>query len=154
MATARAARQGGLELCSGGLFGIGESDEDRVDLALALRDLGPEVVPLNFLHPIPGTPLADAPPLPPLKVLSIVAMFRLVLPDRTIKLAGGREHNLRGLQALMFMAGADACLIGNYLTTRGRPVEEDLAMVRDLGLEPWPPPVPAPAAPGGGRRDA
>ena len=136
VASARAAVAGGLELCSGGIFGIGESDPDRVDLALAVRDLGAHVVPLNFLHPIRGTPLADAAPLEPLKILSIVAMFRFVLPDRIIKLAGGREHNLGDLQGLMFLAGADACLIGNYLTTAGRPVEDDLAMLRRLGLEP------------------
>lgn len=134
--SARAVLESGLKLCSGGIFGVGESDEDRVDLALAIRDLGARVVPLNFLHPIPGTPLQNAAPLAPLKILSIVAMFRLVLPDRTIKLAGGREKNLRGLQSLMFQAGADACLIGNYLTTAGRPAEEDLEMIRDLGLEP------------------
>ena len=135
-ASAQAVLDAGMELCCGGIFGIGEADADRVDLALAVRDAGAHVVPLNFLHPIPGTPLQDAEPLAPLKILSIVAMFRLVLPDRTIKLAGGREHNLRDLQALMFLAGADACLVGNYLTTSGRPAEEDLRLLRDLGLEP------------------
>ena len=134
--TARAVLAAGLELCSGAIFGIGETDEDRVDVALAIRDLGAHVVPLNFLHPIPGTPLGQAKPLPPLKILSIVAMFRLMMPDRTIKLAGGREHNLRSLQSLMFMAGADACLIGNYLTTPGRPADQDIEMIRDLGLQP------------------
>jgi biotin synthase len=134
--SARVAAEAGLELCCGGLFGIGETDDDRVDVALAVRDLGATVVPLNFLHPIPGTPLADAAPLAPMKILSIVAMFRMVLPDRIIKLAGGREKNLRDLQGLMFLAGADSCLIGNYLTTKGRSPEEDLAMIRDLGLEP------------------
>jgi biotin synthase len=134
--TARAAVEAGLELCSGGLMGIGETDEDRVDLALAVRDLGPHSVPLNFLHPIPGTPLADAPPMSPLDILSVVAMFRLVMPDRTISMAGGRVRNLGQLQSLMFMAGADACIVGNYLTTVGRPAEEDLALIRDLGLAP------------------
>jgi biotin synthase len=133
--TARAALEAGLELCCGGLFGMGETDEDRVDLALAVRDLGAHVVPLNFLHPIPGTPLADAAPLAPLKILSIVAMFRMVLPDRIIKLAGGREKNLRDLQALMFFAGADSCMVGGYLTTKGRAAEDDLRMIRDLGLK-------------------
>ena len=145
--SARVALDAGLELCSGAIFGIGETDADRVDVAFALRDLGAHVVPLNFLHPIVGTPLADMAPLPPLKILSIVAMFRFVLPDRIIKLAGGREHNLRDLQALMFLAGADACLVGNYLTTRGRPAERDLRMIRDLGLEPdgfAPPPAGGP----------
>jgi len=134
--SARAAVEAGLELCCGGLLGIGETDEDRADLAIAVREVGAHVVPLNFLHPIPGTPLADAAPLPPMKILSIVAMFRLVLPDRLIKLAGGRQTNLRDLQSLMFLAGADGCIIGNLLTTAGRPPEEDLAMIRDLGLEP------------------
>ena len=134
--SARAVVEAGLELCCGGLFGIGETDEDRVDLALSVRDLGATVVPLNFLHPMPGTPLADAAPLSPAEILSIVAMFRLVLPGQIIKVAGGRERNLRDLQCLMFLAGADACLIGNYLTTAGRPAEEDLAMIRNLGLQP------------------
>ena len=134
--SARTAVEAGLELCCGGLFGMGETDEDRVDLALAVRDIGAHVVPLNFLHPIPGTPLAGAAALAPMKILSIVAVFRLLLPDRIIKVAGGRGHNLRDLQALMFLAGADACIIGNLLTTTGRPPEEDLAMIRDLGLEP------------------
>jgi len=134
--SARAVVEAGLELCCGGLFGIGETDEDRVDLALSVRDLGATVVPLNFLHPIPGTPLAGAAPLSAAEILSIIAMFRLVLPEQIIKVAGGREKNLRDLQCLMFLAGADSCLIGNYLTTQGRPPEEDLAMIRDLGLEP------------------
>jgi biotin synthase len=136
MRTARAVRDAGLELCCGGIFGIGEADADRVNLALALADLAPEVVPLNFLHPIPGTPLADAEPLAPMKVLSIIATFRLILPRARIKVAGGRERSLRDLQSLMFLAGADGCLIGNYLTTAGRPADEDLAMIRDLGFVP------------------
>ncbi|MFO8013743.1 MAG: biotin synthase BioB, partial [Phycisphaerae bacterium] len=139
--SARAARDAGLALCCGGLFGIGETDADRVDLALALRDLGPAVVPINTLHPIPGTPLAEAKPLAPIDILSLVAVFRLLLPQQTISMAGGREHNLRDLQCLMFAAGADACLIGHYLTTRGRGPDEDLAMIRDLGLRPAGAPV-------------
>ena len=134
--TARLARDAGLELCCGGLFGIGETDADRVDLALALRDLGPAVVPINTLHPIAGTPLAGAEPLEPIEILSLVAVYRLLLPRPLLTMAGGREHNLRELQCLMFAAGADGCLIGHYLTTRGRGVEEDLAMIRDLGLHP------------------
>lgn len=133
--SARAAVEAGMELCCGGLLGMGETDEDRVDLALAVRDVGSTVVPLNFLHPIPGTPLADAPPLEPVKILSIIAMFRLMLPGRILKVAGGREKNLRSLQSLIFLAGADSIMIGNYLTTTGRPAEDDLAMIRDLGLE-------------------
>jgi biotin synthase len=97
---------------------------------------------VNFLHPIPGTPLADRTPMSPLKILSVVALFRLVLPDRIIKLAGGREKNLGQLQSLMFMAGADSCIVGGYLTTSGRPAAEDLALIRALGLEPAPRPGP------------
>ena len=134
--SARAARDAGLELCCGGLLGIGETDADRVDLALALRDLNPAVVPINVLHPIPGTPLADTRSLPPTEILSLVALFRLMLPKPIITMAGGRERNLRDLQCLMFAAGADGCLVGNYLTTTGRPPDADLTMIRDLGLTP------------------
>jgi len=141
--SARAARDAGLALCCGGLLGIGETDADRVDLALSVRDLGAAVVPINTLHPIPGTPLADAEPLAPIDILSLVAVFRLLLPRQGITLAGGREHNLRDLQCLMFAAGADGCLIGHYLTTPGRRPEEDLAMIRDLGLHPAGAPVPS-----------
>jgi biotin synthase len=134
--TARLARDAGLALCCGGLFGIGETDADRVDLALALRDLEPAAVPINTLHPIPGTPLAGAEPVAPVEILSLAAVFRLLLPRQTVSMAGGRERNLRDLQCLMFAAGVDGCLIGHYLTTRGRRPEEDLAMIRDLGLRP------------------
>jgi len=134
--SARAARQAGLGLCCGGLLGIGETDADRVDLALAVRDLDPAVVPINTLHPITGTPLAGAEPLAPIDILSLVSVYRLLLPRQTIALAGGRERNLRDLQCLMFAAGANGCLLGHYLTTRGRRPEEDLAMIRDLGLHP------------------
>jgi len=135
VAGARAAREAKLELCSGVLFGIGEDDADRVDALLAVRDLHATVVPINILRPIAGTPLADAEPLAPMKIVSLIAVARLLLPRAVIKVAGGREHNLRDLQGLAFLAGADACLIGNYLTTAGRPAEDDLAMIRDLGLE-------------------
>ena len=134
--TLAAARQGGLSLCCGGIFGVGETWDDRVDLALTIRDeVRPDVVPLNFLHPIPGTPLAGARPLPPTEALAVIAVFRLVLPDVDLKIAGGREKNLRDLQSWMFYAGATSCLIGNYLTTLGRSAAEDLRMIADLGLE-------------------
>ena len=130
-----AAREAGMSLCCGGIFGLGESWDDRVDLALTLRDeVHPDVVPLNFLHPIPGTPLEKARPLAPMEILSIIAVFRLVLPRVDLKVAGGREVNLRDMQSWIFHAGATSCLIGNYLTTQGRPAEEDLQMIADLGL--------------------
>jgi len=147
--TARAAVEAGMELCSGALFGIGETDEDRIAVAMAIRELGARTVPLNFLHPIPGTPLESAEPIPPTKILSIVAIFRLMLPDRSIKMAGGRERNLRDLQCLMFLAGADSCMVGGYLTTSGRPAADDLRMIRDLGLRPAVPEDDRPAGQGG-----
>ena len=135
LATLRAARNAGLSLCCGGIFGLGETWDDRIDLALKLRDeVAPDVVPLNFLHPIPGTPLETATPLHPMEILSIIAVFRLLLATVDIKVAGGREVNLRGLQSWIFRAGATSCLIGNYLTTPGQDAAADLQMIADLGL--------------------
>jgi len=136
LATLKAAKAAGLSLCCGGIFGLGETWEDRVEMALTLRDqVAPDVVPLNFLHPIPGTALEHAEPLRPMEILTIIAFFRLALPDVDIKIAGGREVNLRDLQSWMFYAGATSALIGNYLTTAGRPAAEDRRMVEDLGLQ-------------------
>jgi biotin synthase len=135
LSTLKAAKQAGLSLCSGGLFGLGETWEDRIDLAVTLRDeVQPDVVPLNFLCPIPSTPLEHVQPLTPLEILTIIAVFRLALPWVDLKIAGGRA-NLRTLQSWAFYAGATSCMIGNYLTTIGRSPEEDLQMFRDLDLE-------------------
>jgi len=134
--TVRLAKSLGLRVCSGGIFGLGESDEDRVDFALELAGLGVNSVPINFLHPIPGTPLEKEENLTPLICLRIIAMFRLVLPGQDIVICGGRQRNLRDLQPLMFMAGANGILIGDYLTTGGRDRADDLKMIEDLGLEP------------------
>ncbi|HUW83734.1 MAG TPA: biotin synthase BioB [Phycisphaerae bacterium] len=132
--TVAAVAGAGLSICSGGIFGVGENWADRLDMAFALRDCRPDVVPLNFLHPIAGTPLAQAAPLPPMEILQIIAVFRFIFPSARIKVAGGREANLRDLQSWMFFAGASSALIGNYLTTAGRPADEDQQMLRDLGL--------------------
>ncbi|MCJ7543181.1 MAG: biotin synthase BioB [Phycisphaerae bacterium] len=135
LATLAAARSAGMSLCCGGIFGVGETWADRVELALTLRDeVGPEVVPLNFLHPIPGTPLEHASPLPPTEILAIIAVYRLLLPTADIKVAGGRSVNLRDLQSWIFHAGATSVMVGNYLTTPGREVPADRQMVQDLGL--------------------
>lgn len=133
--TIQRLKEAGIRVCSGGIFGMGEGLEQRVELAIALRELDVDVVPLNFLHPIPGTPLEGAEPLQPMEILTIVATFRLMLPDKDIMTAGGREIHLRDLQSWMFMAGANHTLIGNYLTTTGRRPEDDLQMIRDLGLK-------------------
>jgi biotin synthase len=132
--TLRVAKAAGLSLCSGGIFGMGEDWEDRLDLLLMLRELGVDVVPLNFLNAIEGTPLADMPPLPPMECLKIIAIARFILPNKELKVAGGREKVLRDLQSWIFFAGADSTMIGNYLTTYGRPPGQDHQMVRDLGL--------------------
>jgi biotin synthase len=136
--TLRHVKAAGIKICSGGILGLGESREDRCDLALALRELGAHIVPINILNPVPGIPLAARQPLPPLEVLKSIACFRFILPRREISVAGGRAVNLRDLQSLVFMAGASALMVGNYLTTLNRPVEHDLQMLKDLELEPYP----------------
>jgi biotin synthase len=138
IATVRAAKELGLKVCSGGLFGLGESPEQRIELAETLRDLEVDAVPINFLNPIPGTPLAHQPALPAVECLKIIALYRLMMPDRDIYICGGRETNLRDLQSWIFMAGANGMMVGNYLTTSGRNIDLDLAMIRDLGLIPTP----------------
>ena len=137
-AVVRRAKALGLEVCCGGIFGLGESWAQRAELAETLRELQVDSVPLNFLNPIPGTPLADAPRLTPLDCLKIIALYRFMLPAAHLQICGGRHVNLRDLQSLIFAAGADGMMIGNYLTTQGRPVEEDLRMIHDLGLQPEP----------------
>jgi biotin synthase len=132
--TVRAVKRVGIRVCCGGILGMGESPAQRIELAMALRELDVDVVPLNFLHPIPGTPLEHLSPLPPLQILSMIALFRFILPGKEIKIAGGREKNLRDLQSMIFFAGADGIILGNYLTTFGRPAEADLTLLRDLGL--------------------
>ena len=124
----------GIGICSGGIFGMGENEEQRIELAVALQELDVDVVPLNFLHPIAGTPFEKMPPLRPMEILKIIAVFRLMLPSKDIMTAGGREVHLRDLQSWMFHAGASHTLIGNYLTTNGRKPEDDLAMIADLDL--------------------
>jgi len=134
--TIESAKQAGLGICAGGIFGVGEADRDRVDMALELRRLGVDTIPMNFLHPIPGTPLGDAETLQPREILRIIAMYRFILPKVNLKIAGGRVLNLRDLQSWIFYAGATSILSGNYLTTAGRAVPEDMQMLADLGLQP------------------
>jgi biotin synthase len=141
--TLAAVQSSGLSLCSGALFGMGETWSDRLDLAMALQEITPASVPLNFLHPMPDTPLANASPLHPTEILRIIAVFRFALPTAQIKVAGGREANLRDLQSWIFFAGASSALIGDYLTTTGRDPQADLQMVADLGLDSGPPPSQA-----------
>jgi biotin synthase len=128
------ARSLGLSACSGGILGMGESMDDRISMAFTLRDLDVDSVPINFLMPIKGTPLAGVQPITPLDALRSIALFRLVLPEKEIRLCAGRGTALGQLHPLIFAAGADGFMIGNYLTTSGLDPLQDLAMVRDLGL--------------------
>ncbi len=137
--TIRSVKEIGLSLCSGGLFGMGETWDDRIDMAYALRDLEADSVPINFLAPITGTAMAGRPLLDPAEALKIVSLFRFLLPDRQIRVCGGRLQTLGELHPLIFQAGADGLLIGNYLTTLGRGFGDDLSMITGLGLEPVPP---------------
>lgn len=144
--TIRFLKRAGIKICSGGILGLGETREDRVDLMFALKEINPDFVPVNFLNPIPGTPFAHRPTVPPFEALQTLAVFRLVLPRQEIMVAGGRTVTLRDLQSLVFMAGASALMVGNYLTTLNQPVEKDLQMIRDLGLDPAWKGAPAPSA--------
>jgi biotin synthase len=128
------AKKAGLKICSGGVFGVGESVEDRLDLAFKLKELDVDAIPLNFLNPAKGTPSSLEKPLEPMEILKIIAVFRYVLPEKELKVAGGREENLRDVQSWMFYAGANSTMIGDYLTTTGKLPEDDLQMIKDLGL--------------------
>jgi biotin synthase len=134
--TIRHLQDAGIKICSGGIIGMGETREDRCEMALSLRALKVNVVPINILNPIPGTPYANNPPLAPMEILKTIACFRFILPRQEIMIAGGRTVNLRDVQSMIFMAGASAMMVGNYLTTINQPVEKDLQMLRDLGLDP------------------
>ncbi len=159
LATVEAAKDAGLPVCVGGILGMGESVAQRWELAQAIKRLDPDAIPLNFLHPLPGTTLAARPLLAALEALKIIAAFRLTFPDKTIIICGGRQPTLRSLAPLMFAAGANALMTGDYLTTRGRLPEDDLQMLEDLGLElesggrgqgsqtPAPSPTPPPPTP-------
>ncbi|MBI3755046.1 MAG: biotin synthase BioB [Deltaproteobacteria bacterium] len=133
--TVRTAKKLGFYTCCGGVFGLGESKEQRVELAQTLRELDVDSIPINFSNPRPGTPLENSTNLTPIECLKIIALFRFMLPAKDIVICGGRQVNLRDMQCLIFAAGANGMMIGNYLTTLGRPPEEDLRMVKDLGLK-------------------
>ena len=132
--TLHAVRDAGLELCSGGIVGMGEQHSDLVQMAMELRDLGVHSIPVNFLNPIEGTPLENEGKLNPRECLRALCMFRLVNPDREIRIAGGREIHLRSLQPLGMYA-ANSIFVGDYLTTKGQAPDEDYHMIEDLGFE-------------------
>ena len=128
------ARKADLTLCCGALFGMGESEEDIIDLALALRELEVDSIPVNFLNPIPGTPLETANYLTPLKCLTILSLIRFLNPSTEIRIAGGREYHLRSLQPLALYA-ANSIFVSGYLTTDGQTPDQDIQMIQDMGFE-------------------
>src|SRR3989441_2707659 len=132
--TVEAVKRAGISPCSGFIAGMGETDEQIVDVAFALRALDADSIPVNFLHAIPGTPLEGMDELNPRRCLKILALMRLVCPTKEIRVAGGREVNLRSLQPLALYP-ANAIFVGDYLTTPGQRAEEDWAMLEDLGFE-------------------
>ncbi|MBD2578340.1 biotin synthase BioB [Oscillatoria sp. FACHB-1406] len=140
--TVRNLKAAGIQACSGGIFGLGESWEDRIDLAFSLRELEVESVPLNLLNPRGGTPLRDRPQLSPYEAIKAIAIFRLILPQQILRYAGGREAVMGELQSLGFQAGINAMLVGHYLTTLGQPPEQDRALLESLGLEGGEAPIP------------
>ena len=134
METVQAALSKGMKVCCGGLFGLGESWADRIDLAVAIAGSGIDSVPINFLHPHPGTPLAGEGLLSAEDALCIIAVYRLILPDRTLRICGGRATVLKDRQHEVFSAGANAIMTGDYLTTAGQGPETDKMMIKSQGL--------------------
>lgn len=132
--TVEKAKRSGMSPCSGVIVGMGETPEELVETAFALRELDADSIPVNFLNPIPGTPLAGRPLTPPMQALKTLALFRFVCPTKEIRVAGGRELNLRSLQPLALYA-ANSLFVGDYLTTGGQAVEADHQLIADLGFE-------------------
>lgn len=130
--TIRLLKKNGVKVCAGGIFGLGESMEDRLEMALALRDLDVDIIPLNVLIPIPGTPLAGREPVSAAETALSIALFRLIHPAKTIKFAAGRETRMKDFQGLLMLAGANGIITGGYLTTRGRDVSDDREFIQDL----------------------
>ena len=132
--TIKLVQEAGLKICSGGIMGLGETWEQRIELALCLQNLNVDCIPLNFLHPVPGTPLANQSLLAPLEAVKSIALYRLINPEKDIVICGGREVSLKEYQSWVFLAGANGLMVGNYLTTKGRDIQTDLEMIKEMGL--------------------
>ncbi len=135
-ATIENARKAGLSVCCGGIFGLGETSAQRVELLETVRNLDPDSVPMNFYVPVEGARIAAGGDLTPMECLKIVAVARLMMPRKEIRICAGRARHLGSLKAAVFLAGADGLMIGDFLTTPGESVSEDLKAVRDAGLRP------------------
>ena len=127
-----ASKSSALEVCSGGIIGLGEDWSDRIDMAFVLKELDVDSVPINILVPVKGTALETASPASAADIIRAIAIFRIILKDKIIRLAAGRESALKDFQAMAFMAGANGMMIGGYLTTSGRPVEDDRRLVAEI----------------------
>jgi len=132
--TLEIAKEVGLKVCSGGIIGLGEGWEQRIELALTLKELNVDSIPINFLIPIPGTRLENMPLLSSSDALKAIAILRIINPEKDITICGGREKILRDEQNKIFFAGANGVMIGDYLTTKGRKIEDDLKMINELGM--------------------
>ncbi|MBL0940066.1 MAG: biotin synthase BioB [Gemmatimonadaceae bacterium] len=131
--TVQAVKSAGMKTCSGGILGMGESDDDVIDLALSLRELDVKSVPVNFLIPVPGTSFEGMNSLDPRRCLRILTLYRLLLPTQEIRISGGREVHLRSMQ-VMGLYPANSIFVGDYLTTQGQTARDDLRMIEDAGF--------------------
>ncbi len=129
--TVRLAKASGMKACSGGILGLGETWEQRVEMAFTLKELDVDGIPMNFLNPIPGTKMEGRPLLAPMEALKCIALYRFINPDKNILICGGREVTLRDFQSWIMLAGANGFMIGNYLTTQGRTIKTDMEMIQD-----------------------
>ena len=134
--TLNIVKEEGMKLCCGCIFGMGETREDRIDIAFTLREINPDIIPVNFLNPRQGTPLENLSIMPKIEAAKCIALMRFVNPEKQIKIAGGREIVFQDNQEIIFKAGADDIIVGDYLTTKGQPYEDDLKLIRKMGLEP------------------
>lgn len=130
--TVKNAKKAGLEVCCGGILGMGESIEDRVDMAFTLKELGVDSIPINILNPIHGTPHGEREIMPMDEILKCIAVYRLILKDKIIKIAAGRENILKDFMGTLFLSGINGMLVGGYLTIKGRSVEDDKKFVEDI----------------------
>jgi biotin synthase len=132
--TCELVRESGMELCSGGIIGLGETREQRIEFAFQLAELDPHEVPMNFLNPRPGTPLGDRELVSPIEAIRTIALFRLIMPGTTLRYGGGREVTLGDLQGMGLKSGINALITGNYLTTLGQNVGNDLVMIEEMKM--------------------
>jgi len=132
--TVKSVQSAGLKACSGGILGLGETWEQRIELAFTLKELDVDIIPINFLNPVAGTRMESMPLLPPMEALKCIALFRFINPGKDITICGGREVTLQDYQSWTFMAGANGLMMGNYLTTQGRNAEMDINMIKEMGL--------------------